>query len=420
MGKKQLRKKYDISEQELNQYFSEAHKLGLDIEDYIKSKKQKDKDKKKEVLLKYNYHNNFVSYDDATTKQFLIDFVLESGWTITQINHNEEKDHTQFSKIIDDFLSVEKSLNSQLFWIIFGYVYLDLDFSNKSQKQKLMNAITKERMSISLEDRSKLGCLIYLLMSHTCLALTKNMEELTRSDLITGISHITDKNYDADSVGKTKARESSGWKMVRIISKRLTQKNKRGQKTIKLYRGFSFNTKSSERVIDKNKTYNNQIVGEGISYTFHKDVAVNFSLRNQMFGIMVRNILQLQEAKGDKLYNKYQTLDVNTFLNNKTLRDNMIEENRFIQFIKQSSKRNLFRKKELQDTFGEYQYERTGYVGTYEIKINDILFVSNRGYEMECVSNNYKLLNYQVVDMKTISKWWKSWGRRILGNDFYN
>ena len=36
MGKKQLRKKYDISEQELNQCFSEAHKLGLNIEDYIK------------------------------------------------------------------------------------------------------------------------------------------------------------------------------------------------------------------------------------------------------------------------------------------------------------------------------------------------------------------------------------------------
>ena len=158
-------------------------------------------------------------------------------------------------------------------------------------------------------------------------------------------------------------------------------------------------------------------------YTFHKDVAINFSLRNHLFGYLILDIFKLAEihrskGHGNIIKNYLEDINVDEFLNNKTLRDKMYEEHLFIKKIKASLKKNSTSKKELAETFDQFQQERTGYVGTYEIKINDILFVSNRGLEMECVSNNYKLLNYQVVDVKTMNKWWNSWGRRILGNDY--
>ena len=110
------------------------------------------------------------------------------------MDKNEGQKKTNYTKIIDDFLRVEKSLNSQLFWILFGFVYIDMDYSNKSQKQKLINAITKERMSISLEDRSKLSNSFYLMMSHSSVVNRKHLQDLNRSDVIKGITLISDKN----------------------------------------------------------------------------------------------------------------------------------------------------------------------------------------------------------------------------------
>lgn len=93
----------------------------------------------------------------------------------------------------------------------------------------------------------------------------------------------------------------------------------------------------------------------------------------------------------------------------------MYNENKIIVILKNlllEKKSHYYRKSFLH----EYSFERTGYYGVYEIKIDDILFISNRYYEKEIVTLNYKLLQYKIVDFELIKKWWLDWGSKYYGN----
>lgn len=424
MGKKQLRKKYNITTEELDRCFKESNKLGLHIEDYLKSKQEKERDTRKEVLTKYNYHNNFISFDDTITKQFCTDFIY-SEWfgksgTLSDSKSEKERDYNQS---IRNFLSIEKHLNNQLYWILFGFLYIEFDVISKSLKERLKETVTKDRLSISLENRSKLCFMFNFLISYSCQYCEKQWDDMTKTDLLKCISEINDKNYD---LMISKRFTNNKYTLIKRLSKYLTRKSKQGIKTIKLYRGFSFNKKQQGKVIDKSKTYNNQIVGEGMSYTFDKNVSVFFSLRYQMFGDLVKDLFGLLGTlQKKKLIDKQQLtihqqnqmkLFIDFFDSSKKIRDKLWDEDKTINFIKNSLKKNRISFNQRQSFLDEYTEERTGYYGVYEVKIDDILFISNRWFERECVTFNYKLLQYKVVDIQLIKKWWITWGRKFYGN----
>lgn len=291
MGKNRLKKlynrlseKYNITLEELNQCLEQSKKLGLQIEDYLKSKQEKVQDKRKEVLTKYNYHNNFISFDDFTTKQFCIDFVSSDWFFLKKTIKQVEKDHNQ---AIKNFLSIEKHLNNQLYWILFGFLYIEFDVISKSLKEKLRETATKDRLSISLEHRSKLCFMFSFIKSFSTQVNDIKELDLTKEVLERSILEINEKNYDKQ---QNKKYFPSKFTLIKRLSRYLTRKNKQGIKTIKLYRGFSFNKKKHGKVIDKSKTYNNQIVGEGMSYTFDKNVSIFFSLKHHMFGELVKDV----------------------------------------------------------------------------------------------------------------------------------
>jgi hypothetical protein len=413
MGKKQLRKKYNLTEKELNQCFKESYKLGLSIEDYLKSKIEKDKDTKKEILTKYNYHNNFTSFDDTTTKQFCIDFIF-SEWfkksgTLTK-RYEDKGAEIDFNQSIKNFLSIEKHLNNQLYWILFGFLYIEFDVISKSNKDKLKESVTKDRLSISLEDRSKLCFMFNFICTFSCNYFSKRWNDITETDLINCISKINDKNYD-NYQGKIINNKLT---LIRRLSKYLTRRNKQGHKTIKVYRGFSFNKKSSLKVMDKSKTFNNQILGEGMSYTFDKNVSLFFSLRSHDFGEFVTQILNyIVKVRGVSLNQIGQERVnklVNFFDSSKKIRDKMWNEDELIKDFRNVISRSHLSFNRKKSFLEDFTNERTGYYGNYEIKIDDILFISNRYFERECVSFNYKLLQYKVVDIKQIQKMWFEWG----------
>jgi hypothetical protein len=421
MGKKQLRKKYNLTEKELNQCFKESYKLGLSIEDYLKSKIEKDKDTRKEILTKYNYHNNFTSFDDTTTKQFCIDFIF-SEWfkksgTLPKLNKDKEV-KIDFNQSIKHFLSVEKHLNNQLYWILFGFLYIEFDVISKSNKDKLRESVTKDRLSISLEDRSKLCFMFNFISSFSCNYLDKRWDDITETDLINCVSKINDKNYD-NYQGKSSNNKLT---LIKRLSKYLTRRNKKGHKTIKVYRGFSFNKKSSLKVMDKSKTFNNQILGEGMSYTFDKNVSLFFSLRSQDFGDFVKHILSFIVDVGGTSLSHIQQERVNKLSNffdsSKKIRDKMWNEDELIKDLKNIISRDNLSFNRQQSFLEDFTNERTGYYGNYEIKIDDILFISNRFFEKECVSFNYKLLQYKVVDIKLIQKMWFEWGIHRYGSQY--
>lgn len=423
MGKKQLRKKYNLTEKELNQYYKESYKLGLGIEDYLKSKIEKEKDTRKEILTKYNYHNNFTSFDDTTTKQFCIDFIFSEWFEKSGTLKKFTKDQglrIDFNQSIKHFLSVEKHLNNQLYWILFGFLYIEFDVISKSNKDKLRETVTKDRLSISLEDRSKLGFMFNFICTFSCQYLDKSWENITQTDLINCVSKINDKNYDNYS-----GENSNKLTLIKRLSKYLTRRNKQGHKTIKVYRGFSFNKKSSLRVMDKSKTFNNQILGEGMSYTFDKNVSIFFSLRNHLYGSVVRDTLGFIISNQDNFGNGIeltvgQTERVNkliSFLNDtKKTRDQLWSDDRLFQELKKVQSLGKKSYNRQQSFLEDFTDERTAYNGLYEIKIDDILLISNRFHERECVSFNYKLLNYKVVDIEQIKKMWFQWGHKHYGN----
>ena len=109
-------------------------------------------------------------------------------------------------------------------------------------------------------------------------------------------------------------------------------------------------------------------------------------------------------------------LFIDFFDSSKKIRDKLWDENETINFIKNSLKKNRISFNQRQSFLDEYSEERTGYYGVYEVKIDDILFISNRWFERECVTFNYKLLQYKVVDIQLIKKWWITWGRKFYGN----
>ena len=145
-----------------------------------------------------------------------------------------------------------------------------------------------------------------------------------------------------------------------------------------------------------------------------------------MFGDLVKDLFGLLGTlQKKKLIDKQQLtihqqnqmkLFIDFFDSSKKIRDKLWDEDKTINFIKNSLKKNRISFNQRQSFLDEYTEERTGYYGVYEVKIDDILFISNRWFERECVTFNYKLLQYKVVDIQLIKKWWITWGRKFYGN----
>ena len=145
-----------------------------------------------------------------------------------------------------------------------------------------------------------------------------------------------------------------------------------------------------------------------------------------MFGDLVKDLFGLigflhnkKEIKKEELtthQQKQMKLFIDFFDSSKKIRDKLWDENKTINFIKKSLKKHSLNFNREQSFLDDFTNERTGYYGIYEVKIDDILFISNRWFERECVTFNYKLLQYKVVDIKLIKKWWIDWGRQFYGN----
>jgi hypothetical protein len=370
----------------------------LDFYDYVKSKNDTEVDK----LISFYNSLPDVDYFDLSNERTKNNLIKISLSKLTYLNRTTQRiqkltEDFSVSSVKDLFFKVvPKIKNNNLFWILYGAFYSYYEATSYSQKQ-FLEIITEERLKINLFDRSRLVCILIIIMCFkgddeikerftTFEELKKYYEGKFDSDFCTMFIKRTKKIYDSVFDG---------------VSEDITH--------LGIYRGFKINKSDKENII-MDKVNNKQIAGRGMSYSYTKQVAYDFAVRKNDFYYFLTMIKATIDSD-DKSDQEKQDLWVQhgftkEFYTNKKVRDDFYNST-FGKFVL-THVRNV--KKNKPDMFDEIMLNEkqfndsdlTAYVGTYGVKKEDIIFITLLSDESEVVCNpdNVEMLSYKPVTFK--------------------
>lgn len=367
----------------------------LDFYDYVKSKNDTEADK---LISFYNSLPDVDYFDPSNerTKNNLIKISLSKLTYLNRTTRRIQKLSEDFSvsSVKDLFFKVvPKIKNNNLFWILYGTFYTYYEATSYSQKQ-FLEIITEERLKVNLLDRSRLVCILIIIMCD-------NADDEIK-DRITTFEEL-EKYYDSkfNNDFSIKFIEKSKKSYDYIFDEESEKKTYLG-----IFRGFKINKSDKENII-MDKVNNRQIAGRGMSYSLSKEVAYNFAVRKNDFYYFLTIIEEIIDPDGKSDQEK-QDLWVQhgftkEFYTNKKVRDDFYNST-YGKFVL-THVRNI--KKNEPDMFDEIMLNEkqfnnsnlTAYVGTYSVKKEDIIFITFFSKEAEVVCNpdNVKMLSYQPV-----------------------
>ena len=367
----------------------------LDFYDYVKSKN----DTEAEQLISFYNSLPDVDYFDLSNERTKNNLIKISLSKLTHLNRTTGRiqkltEDFSVSSVKDLFFKVvPKIKNNNLFWILYGTFYSYYEATSYSQKQ-FLEIITEERLKVNLFDRSRLVCVLIIIMSFIgddeikeCITTFEELEKYYEGkfdgDFCTMFILKTKKIYDS------------------VFHKESEEKTH-----LRIYRGFKINKSDKENII-MDKVNNKQIAGSGMSFSFTKEVAYDFAVRKNDFYYFLTMIKATIDSD-DKSDQEKQDLWVQhgftkEFYTNKKVRDDFYKST-FGKFVL-TQVRNV--KKNKPDMFDEIMLNEkqfndsdlTAYVGTYGVKKEDIIFITLLSDESEVVCNpdNVKMLSYQPV-----------------------
>ena len=367
----------------------------LDFYDYVKSKNNTEVDK----LISFYNSLPDVDYFDLSnerTKNNLIKISLSKLTYLNRTTRRIQKLSQDFSvsSVKDLFFKVvPKIKNNNLFWILYGTFYSYYEATSYSQKQ-FLEIITEERLKVNLFDRSRLVCILIIIMCDNA-----DNEIKDRITTFEELEKYYNSKFDSDFctmfIEKSKKRYDY-----------IFDEESQGKTYLGIYRGFKINKSDKENII-MDKVNNKQIAGRGMSYSYTKEVAYCFAVRKNDFYYFL-SIIKAAIDSDDISDQEKQDLWVQygftkEFYTNKKVRDDFYNST-FGKFVL-THVRNV--KKNEPDMFDEIMLNEkqfndsdlTAYVGTYGVKKEDIIFITLLSDESEVVCNpdNVKMLSYQPV-----------------------
>ena len=396
----------NYSNEEIELLQKECLTSDLSFYEYVQSKKDIESDK----LI--NFYNSLPDVDffdihNEKTKEVLIKLCFSK---IASLNANVRRvkygtaEQVSVSSVKDTFFKVmPKIKNNNLFWILFGIFYIYYEVTSFSLKQ-FLEIITEERLKVGLLDRSKLCSILFSIM------YLRDEEETGKIETLEDFKkYLEEKAFEYYKNPKPNIFLTTESLYLAIL--KVSQKNDTNE--IGIYRGFKINKSDKQSIIfDKEKK--RQIAGRGLSYTVDKEIAVRFAARKTDYARFLYTVYHFDEKNWDVpnfdsdsdpsiVEQAHDTLVQNgftrDFYTDKKVRDNFYNSafgKSFVAKYKKfySDKIDLFDR----ITMNEKQFNNSNlnaYVGSFLVKLEDIIFLSIYDRELEVVCNPDKVLMFR-------------------------